>query len=254
MAFGSQTAPAGMGHNSAPFEETLLDDFQTALAFRESAGVPLLKRIDDLEASASRATCDTPETAGRCADLAKLMKAAMDAVEEERMKLTRPVRASLEVLKARADKTVAGLIVADGKLRRMMSDFKAKEDKRIAEEARVVREEARRAAADRQAEEDARRAAAEAAGATYVAPEPTPEPERVPEPKKDEVKGEYGAKLSSTTKWDVRVLNWELAFAAVQDNDKVRDAIQKVLNQMAKGGQRKIAGCEVVPVSGIAVR
>lgn len=134
-----------LGGNNPPIDEQIVIDLAEALATEG-----LTARINDLIASAGRApNIDSPEIAGRYADLIKQMVAAAKAVEAEREKLNRPLLNAQRALKGRADAIVAPLGVAEREAR-------AKVNKYDAEQAELERQRATEAAAaERQAREEA---------------------------------------------------------------------------------------------------
>lgn len=276
-------APAGIGHNRPPIDEQVVIDLAEALD-REG----LTKRISDLIASAGRAPAiDSPEVAGRYADMIKQMVAAGKAVEAEREKLNRPLLTAQRALKSRADAIVAPLAAEEAGARRKVKAFddaeRAKEEERrraaeaerrrlqaIAdEEARQERlrlqaiadEKARQERLRLQAIEDERAAkeAREAALVVVEAEEVEVEPEvvEVPpayEPAPARVQGDYGAKLVRTTVWRHRILSVRQLPDAILKHAKVVEALDKVIAAQVKSGTREMKGCEIYPEAGTTIR
>lgn len=136
-----------MGGNRPPIDEQIVIDLAEALAAEG-----LTARISELIASAGRApNIESPEIAGRYADLIKQMVAAGKAVEAEREKLNRPLLNAQRALKGRADAITAPLKDAETEARAKVRRFDAEQEE-IERQARLKRE----------AEEQRARQAAEA--------------------------------------------------------------------------------------------
>lgn len=134
-----------MGSNNPPIDEQIIVDLAEALAIEG-----LTSRIEELIASAGRApNIDSPEIAGRYADLIKQMVAAGKAVEAQREKLNRPLLNAQRALKGRADAITAPLKDAEMAAR-------AKVDKYDREQAEIERQaRLKREAEERKAREEA---------------------------------------------------------------------------------------------------
>jgi flagellar biosynthesis GTPase FlhF len=114
---------AVIGGNRAPIDEQIVIDLAEALA---SEGLTV--RIEDLIASAGRApNINSPEIAGRYADLIKQMVAAGKAVEAEREKLNRPLLNAQRALKGRADAIIAPLKESENEARAKVNRYDAEQ-------------------------------------------------------------------------------------------------------------------------------
>jgi len=105
-------------------------------------------------------------------------------------------------------------------------------------------EEARRRA-EWEAEQDRLRAAApldEPAPVMQAAPPPPPP---AAEPERTMIRGDYGAAVSGQKVWFHQIEDFEVAFMAVSNNEKVREAIDKAIANMVRGGVREIAGVRI---------
>jgi hypothetical protein len=89
-------ATAGIGHNSAPIPEIARDEAATVLGAHDA-------KIADLCGAAQRASATDQDSAGRCADLIKMINARMKAVGDDHARVKRPyLDAGREVDAARA--------------------------------------------------------------------------------------------------------------------------------------------------------
>jgi hypothetical protein len=243
---------AAIGHNNPPLDESVVSDFEEALAFENDG---LLARLQQLLDGSERASATDAESAGRCADLARMMKAAVDKVEEVRERFNRPLLTAQRSLMDAKNMHCAPLIEARNKVIGMVDTFRREEEARVAAERRRLAEEARIADQQRRDREEAARREAEALDASIPEPEPEPEPEAPPPVVEQTViRGDYGGKVVRKTEWKAEIQNWELALAAVSDNDKVREAAEKAITRMVKAGQRKIAGVRVYEDSSTQIR
>jgi len=99
----------GDHHNEPPLEARVLMDFENALRARE-----LDARVNVIIASADRSpeVIETPEEAGKAADLVAMARDAKQAIEGEREILNRPLLIAQRSLKGRADGVVAPMEAA----------------------------------------------------------------------------------------------------------------------------------------------
>lgn len=226
-------AIGGLGHNNPPLDESIIADFLEAL--RNHDGQDLTQRIDDLVAKAERTTeCKDADAAGRLADGIKMMKAVADAIDGAREKLNRPLLTAQRALKAKADGFTDRLNTASARLRMLINAWQVEENKRLAAE-REAAEEAARAA-----QRAALQAAADAPHG--AAPEIVVKPAVVEAPV---ARGDYGAKVGSQTVWKHEILSVRQLPDAVLKNERVVEAINKVLAAQIRGGAREIKGCRI---------
>jgi len=273
---------AVIGGNRPPIDEQVVIDLTEALA---SEG--LTARIADLIASAGRApNIDSPEIAGRYADLIKQMVAAGKAVDAEREKLNRPLLNAQRALKGKADAIKAPLSDAEAAARAKVKKFDDEqaeiERKRAAaaeaerrrlqaiadEEARQERlrlqaiadEKARQERLRLQAIED-ERAATEAREAAKIVVE-AEEVEvaaplieiSVPEPERTVIQGDMGAKVARVTTYKHRILSVRQLPDSILKHAKVVEALDKVIAAQVRGGVREMKGCEIYPETSTAIR
>lgn len=234
-------AVAAIGHNRPPIDVEARHEFDRAL---DEIRPGLVSRIDDLIASADRCAVVDNDTLGRAGELVKQIRAAAKAVDDAHAA-------------AKAPYLQAGRVVDDAKksLRGPLDDAKAQVERKqniYQNEQRAIREaELRR---QREAEEarrreelariEAERAANPQADATPVEELPPPPPPVI-EPEREIVRGDYGAAVSTKKEWKGRVTDYEVAFMAVSENEKVREAIDKAIQGMVRGGARKIEGVHI---------
>lgn len=235
---GQAPAAAGSvpGHNRPIPSEEALREFNDLLAQRDG----FLARVDALVGSAGRASAHDTETAGRCGELVKQITAAAKVIEDVRVATKEPFLEAGRSLDAAAKARSKPLLDAKASVTAMLNAFmREEEEKRRAEQRRI--DDARRAQeAEQRAREEAARAANQPAPEPepiYVAPEQTTEPTRI--------RSDYGALTSAKTVWKHEVTDWTIAFMAVEQNEKVREAIDKAIGAMVRSGTRKIEGVRV---------
>jgi hypothetical protein len=233
------------GNNRPIPSEDALREFNDLLAQRDGFNA----RIDALVGSAGRASAHDTESAGRCGELIKQITAAAKVVEEARVTVKEPYLEAGRSLDAHAKVTIAPLLNAKASVTTMLNTFmREEEEKRRAEQRRI--DDARRAQeAEQRAREEAARAANQPAPEpepVYAAPEPVAEPTRI--------RGDFGALTSAKTVWKHEITDWTVAFMAVEQNEKVREAIDKAIGAMVRSGTRKIEGVRVFSDTVASVR
>ena len=257
--------PASIGHNEPPLEERIQMEFREALLTDHA---DFLVRMDEMIASVDRASATDDETLGRCGTLAKMLRAAVSHVESTHKVVKEPYLLGGRAVDAEKNRLVGILSPAQAKLQDKMNAFMAeREAKRRAEEARRAAEQ--RAAAEaaakaereaREAEQAAARAAAEAASdedreaAERAAAVAADEAQRrmeeaalaaAPVAKAEPVRSDEGATISGTKVWQSQVTDYTLAFIAVEDNPKVREAVDKAVAALVRAGKRSIDGVRI---------
>lgn len=231
---------AVIGDNRPPLDVEARYEFDRAL---DAIKPDMRGRIVDLVSAADRAAAVDEESAGRCGELVKQIRAAAKAVDDAHVT-------------AKAPYLAAGRAVDDAKkeLRNSLDDAKARVEDR---QNQFLREEdaKRRAELRRQRdEEDARRreaiereiAEAKASGQNIIdvaAVAPLPPP--APEPERQVIRGDYGATVSASKVWLSQVEDYEVAFIAVANNSKVREAIDTAIKAMVRGGVHEIPGVRI---------
>ena len=235
-------------HNEPPLEERLLMDFSEALA---SAGIT--QRVDNIIASAGRApACTSDVIAGQIGDLVKMARVAQTDVEAERERLNRPLLTAQRSLKAKADGIVEPMAGAVAGLRRSLDAYMAEEARKADQARRLLEEQARAAARAALEEHDrqvaAARIAAEAEGASeapvaeFVPPAPVYEAAPLAAPV---ARGDLGARVGTKTVWKHRILSVRQIPDAILKNEKVVEALDKVIAAQIRGGCRTIKGVEI---------
>jgi hypothetical protein len=233
-------------HNQPPIEERVVLDFEEAMREKGYAA-----RLDQLIAGAARApACETQEEAGKVTDFVRQARTLVKAVEDLRVEQNGPILAAQRGLKGRADAMLAPLTTAMDELRQRLDAY-MREDQRKVDEARRLAEEQRRAAEAAAAEvarrqEDERLAAIKAGEpepAPYVAPpEPVFESPRIADPV---VRGDMGARLGTTTRWLHEIESVRQLPNDILCNEKVVEAISKVVAARIRGGSRAIKGVRI---------
>lgn len=241
---GLATQAAHIGHNRPDPSQDAVRDFDEAIDQRDG----FRARVDQLIAASDRAVCVDQDTAGRCADLIKQIAAASKVVEDARKTVKEPYLEAGRAVDNAAKSIGVPLQNAGTKVRSKVETF-AREERARAEAERRREEERRRAEEERLAEE---RAKAEATGRPAPEPEPYIEPAHVAEPAP--IRGDYGSLAATRTVWKSEVTDYTVAFIAVENNEKVREAIDKAIAALVRSGIRKIDGVKIYEDVGVTVR
>jgi len=197
---------AVMGGNRPPLDVEARFAFDEAL---EATKPGLRERIDQLLAASDRASATDEESAGKCGELVKQIRAAAKAVDDAHTTAKGPYLAAGRAVDAAKNELRGPLDTAKGKVEAKQTQF--------------LREQASTAAP------------------VEVAPPPPP----APEPERQVIRGDYGATVSGQKVWLSQVEDYEVAFIAVANNSKVREAIDTAIKAMVRGGVHEIPGVRI---------
>lgn len=225
---------ATMGNNRPPLDVEARAAFDDALDQREG----FRQRLTDLTAAADRAYATDEASAGRCGELVKQIRAAVKVIEDAHKTTKEPYLLAGRAVDAAKNEAVAPLEAAKKTVEGKQTQF-------LREQEAIRQAEMRR---QREAEEARRREEAEraaAANASAPAEEPAYTPPPVVEPERQVIRGDYGADVSGQRVWLSQVEDYELAFIAVANNQKVREAIDTAIKAMVRAGVREIPGVRV---------
>ena len=218
--------------------------------------------------SAKRDVITTDEHLARSADLAKHLNTLVKSREEERQSFTKPLKEVARRIELRFKPGDDALKDAKDRITTLQRDYNDLRRRELEAEAKRLREEQ-----ERKALEEAQAAEAEAARLRQLAAEsedqnaekellerakeseqqaaevleeaasaPILTPPAPPKVARGDVAG-----VSFRTVWRAKVLNWEdvAKHDMVLGNEKVREAMQKVVDSLVKGGVRHFPGVEV---------
>lgn len=243
-----------MGHNRPPIEEQGVGDFNDAIDKIEG---DVRKRLKELVDSASRASADNDNQAGRCATLIKQIDAASKAVEAARVDVKAPYLEAGRKIDAAARTLTADAETAKADVRKKVEAYlRAKAAREEAERRKREQEEAaRRAELERAAAEEASLAAAEEREADPAIMEATVlAAARPQEAEPVRVRSDFG-QVATARKVKVAVItDWAKAFKAVKSVPAVQDAIQKAVNALVRANQTNIPGVEIKDDIGLSIR
>jgi hypothetical protein len=269
-----EPATATIGHNKPPLEEIIPEEFRSEL-LRERPD--FLSKLDAAVDAASRAQAIDDETLGRCGDLVNVYRALIkhiDAthtavkapylqggrlVDAEKKALAERVEGAKRKVEAIGNAYAAERAAAQrAEQERIAAEQRAAAERAIAAERERERAEQEAIRAQQQATNDEERAAAaeiarkaaEEAEAAMSAAVLAPAASKAPEP----VRSDGGSTVSGTQTWESRVTDYTLAFMAVEDDEKVREAIDKAIARRVKAGTRKIEGVTIYPVAKASFR
>lgn len=239
-----QAAGSVLGHNNPPPAEMARDEFNVKIDAALRKRNLTRARFDELIGQASRAVAIDEETAGRCGELVKSLRAGMKLIDEVHAETKAPYLAAGREIDGLKNALRDPLDQAKRTVEGKQSVFLQEQERQRQIELRRQRE-----AEDARRREEAERLAAEAAarGPGEVAPIP-PELEPLPiaaEPEREIIRGDFGAAVSGQKVWKSEVLDYEVAFMAVSDNEKVRAAIDAAIAGMVRAGSRSIEGVRI---------
>lgn len=264
-----QPAIAEIGHNAPPLEEQVAAEFREEL-LRDRPD--FLRKLDDLVGSADRAQATNEQELGRCGDLVKAYRALLSHIAITHKTVKQPYLDGGRAVDAEKNDLSARVEDAKRRVEGIGNAFVAQKEaearaerERVAAEQRAAAERAARAERER---EEAEREAAEAAARATSEAERLAAQERAeqkaieaeeamkaasyapaalnqPEP----VRSDEGATVSGKKDWQSEVTDYLVAFVAVSDDDKVREAIDKAIARRVRAGARTIEGVRIWPVA-----
>lgn len=230
----------------------------------------VVARAEDLVGKCNRAVIASEKDYADSADLMAVVNAHLRKIDDDKDTVARPLNAALDAFyklwhQAR-DPLAAGKAAL---LKTQNAYIELREQRRLAEEKRLKEEADAKALAEAQRlEAEAKRLADEAAAAAAVGDQDTavelqgranatqndaaqvieeaasaPAP-YVPAPAM--ARGSYGS-VGTRTVWEGTITDYPLLLTVptVRDNAKVREAVQKVVDGMVKGGTRTLAGVSI---------
>lgn len=240
-----QAAGSIMGHNAPPPEEMAREDFNRSLDAALARRGLTRERFDELVDQSTRAVAIDDESVGRCGELVKSLRAAVKLIDEVHQEVKAPFLAAGRELDGMRN-------TLKDPLDRAKRAVEAKQGNYLREQEAIRQAEARR---QREAEEAARRELAErlaaerAAAADAEAPDFSQVEEYIaappPPPKAEPIRGDFGAAVSGQKVWTHEITDITVAFIAVADNAKVREAIDKAIGGMVRNGARQIEGVRI---------
>lgn len=233
---------AVVGANRPPLDEEARAAFDEALDQKEG----FRDRVKQLLGASDRAVATTEEEAGRCGELVKQIRAAAKFIADTHTAVKAPYLLAGRAIDAAKNDLTGPLEVAKAKVEGRQTQFLREEEaKRQAEIRRQREAEEARRRAEWEAEQAriAEQAPVDEPAPVMEAAPPPPPP--VAEPERQIIRGDYGAAVSGTKAWFHQIEDFEIAFMAVSNNEKVREAIDKAISNMVRGGVREIAGVRI---------
>lgn len=249
-AMGSQ-----IGHNRPPLDEQAKEEFEATYAeLLRKAGITDQRRLD-LIGAADRAEITSEETLAKGAEAIRQIRAVAKIIDETHAVAKAPYLAAGRAVDAEKNDRLGPLSAAKSKIEAKQSVYVTKREndrrKRVAEEnARLAKIEQERQERAQKAEQE-RLEAIEAGKPAPPPPPPEPEPAPVSAPVsagivgKGLIRGAEGATVSASLKKVPVVTDYVAAFAAVQSNEKVREAVDKAIGALVRAGLTDIPGVEI---------
>lgn len=233
-------APAEIGHNRPPSIK------EQALLEASEALKPLLTRADELIASSEKVNADDAESAAKCADLVRMIRACDTALKEKRMEVQEPYKAAVDVIMDIPRKKHLDLNAAKRKVTDLVAEWDKKERKRLKD----IEDEKRR---EEEAEQERMAATAASMGVELPPEEEKPQPKRskpVSTVDSDMGSSVHVRKVSVYTITDVYALPLEIL-----NHEKVQAAIVSVAREMHRTApDQKIRGILVTEEETTVVR
>lgn len=246
-----EQSPPPAGHNRPPLDVEARGTFREELLKDRP---DFLTRAEDMIEAVARVEVTDDVTLGRAGDFVKMLRqagqhvdAAHKAAKEPYLKAGRAVdeeknALSLRLASARAEvETRANTFLAQ-----RQAEERAEREKQAAE--------ARRQAEDAAAAEALRREAADANDVEAMEQVPViPQAVAAPAPR-EPLRSDAGTTVSTRAVWQSEVTDYVAAFAAVSDNPKVREAIEKAVAALVKAGKRQIDGVRIYETAAMSAR
>ena len=240
---------AVIGGNEPPLEERIGMEFRDALIGERP---DFMERYDQIIDSESRVEINDDTDLGKAGDLINMYRAAGKFIGETHEALKKPYLEGGRAVDAEKKRLLGPIEEVREKVQGKMNAFAAKKAARErAERQEREAEERRQALAARAAEEAAekRRREAEEAGKPVEEDAPPPPPPVAVAPTASTTRGptrsDAGSTVSSRSVWNSKVDDYTVAFIAVEDNEKVREAIDKAIAAQVRAGKRTIEGVSI---------
>lgn len=234
-----------IGGNRPPIDIEAKATFDEALDAKDG----FRARIDQLLGAADRAAATDEESAGRCGELVKQIRAASKFISDAHVAAKAPYLLAGRVIDAAKNELVTPLDAAKKTVEGKQTQFLREEEAKRQAEMRRQREAEM---ARRREEEEAHRKIeaerennGETGGESIPSYAREPAPVFIAEPEREIIRGDFGAAVSATKVWLSSVEDYEVAFIAVANNDKVREAIDKAIANMVRGGVHEIPGVRI---------
>ncbi|WP_226018459.1 hypothetical protein [Novosphingobium sp. FKTRR1] len=239
-----QNPRAVMGGNKPPLEELIPVEFRAALLAERP---DFLTRFDDLVAASKRARAEDEETLGRCGDLVVAYRKCASHINTTHEAVKAPYLLGGRLVDAEKKALLARLDDAKVRVERIANTFVAqREAEQRAERERIAAIE--RAQAEEYAAAERERQAAAAADDIEAIVSAPVVPLAVARERIEPVRSDAGSVVSGKQAWESQVTDYTLAFMAVEDNPKVREAIDKAVAGLVRAGKRTIEGVRIWPV------
>jgi hypothetical protein len=259
----------GIGGNKPPLEEVIPLEFREVL-LRERPD--FLQRMEDLIGAADRAIAVDDVTLGKCGDLVRGLRACDQHITATHKEVKEPHLKAGRLVDAEKNGLIERVAEAKAKVEKIGNAYQAKKDAeaqaerdRIAAVQRAAAEAAAKAEREREAAEaEAARLAAlatsdaEREAAAAIAAEAAARAEEIQAAaalapaapaRAEPVRSDTGATVSGKQEWKSEVTDYTVAFMAVEDNPKVREAIDKAVAGLVRAGKRQIEGVRIWPVA-----
>lgn len=223
--------------NNPPLEEQVMLEFVEDL---EAQGITA--KISELVDAAARAPkCESEEVAGKIGDFCKQARDVEKRINDTREKYNRPLLNAQKTLKGKMDAMLQPLLTAGGKLREDLNRYTREEAARRAEEQRKRDEEAQRAR--------------EALERENIAPEVIAEVVETPKIEAAPIaRGDYGSRVGTVNVWHHEIQSVRQVPDRFLKHPKVVAALEQVIGQAVRGGEREIKGVHIWSTTEARVR
>lgn len=268
--------------NKPPLSEVIPIEFREALLAERPE---FLSKLDDLVGkvdpdpekpeelgAVARVVVTNDDELARCGTMVKILRAAITHLDDVHKAVKQPYLDGGRLVDAEKNALMARLTtgkqtveaIGNAYVAQREAAAKAERDRIEAEQRAAAQEAARAEQARRRTEEEAERAVANAASeeerkaAIQRADEAAARAEEAMSaaalapaaPTRSEpVRSDEGATVSGKQEWKSQVADYQLAFIHVEDDEKVREAIDKAVARLVKAGKRSLDGVQIWPVA-----
>lgn len=200
---------AGIGHNRPPLDEELAAEMADVIA-------PYRERAEALLADSERAQIRDSEDIGKIGDLAKMIKAIIEVVDEQKGKILSPVYDAQGRVLAVSGNFTTPLEDARAALGQKVDDFRADQKRKAEEKQKKQREFERELARQKN---------------VNISDEPSA-PVATPQ-RATPARGDYGGRVGQRSKVDVEIEDLQKIPDYIMQSRPVQEAILKVAKSMA---------------------
>lgn len=231
---------ASIGSNEPPIDEAL------ALEFKESLledHPDFILRVEEAVGGADRCKINNDTDLGKAGDLQRILRSMIKHINAKHELMKAPHLQKCVILDNQARIPRNQIQDAIAEVKSKMDAYARKKEQAEREKERQERE--RKAAEAAKAAEEAAQKQLTVDTATERPTEPVSSGPKTSRKSKRPVRGDAGSTVSTKDVWVANVVDYEAAFVFIEDNEKVREAIDYAIQKLVDFGKRKIPGVEI---------